>query len=129
MGPLWLQEQQLSKVVELKNVPCLENPTDLRTKHVSVERITTYSGRIGYTHVSGRTSSTAGLRWVGRAAGVGDEGRTSLVPGIDVDGPGVSPLWLHRNLPRPRDGVAACGEMGMFRRVQTGVIGNRRIII
>ena len=50
VGTLWLQEQQLKKVIELKKVAGLENPSDLLTKHLSRERIDHYSDIIGYSY-------------------------------------------------------------------------------
>ena len=48
---LWLREQQLGKVIELRKVAGLENPSDLLTKHLTDERISHYSDFIGYTFV------------------------------------------------------------------------------
>ena len=61
VGTLWLQEQQLRKVVELKKVAGLENPRDLLTEHLAQERIDHYCELIGYSFADGRASSTAGL--------------------------------------------------------------------
>ena len=47
VGTLWLQEQQLRRVVDLRKVEGLKNPGDLCTKYLSLERIDTYSGMIG----------------------------------------------------------------------------------
>ena len=35
VGTLWLQEQQLRKVIELRKVAGLENPNDLLTTHLT----------------------------------------------------------------------------------------------
>jgi hypothetical protein len=64
VGTLWLQEQQLRKVVELKKVAGLENPSDLLTKHFTQERIDHYCELIGYSFADGRASSTAGLHFL-----------------------------------------------------------------
>ena len=41
VGTLWLQEQQLRRVLELHKVEGLRNPGDLLTKYLAVERIDT----------------------------------------------------------------------------------------
>ena len=64
-GTLWLQEQQLRDIVELKKVPGLENPGDLLSKNLSQERIDHYSELIGYAYVSGRAELTSGLHSIG----------------------------------------------------------------
>ena len=61
VGTLWLQEQQLRKVVNLHKVPGLENPGDLLTKNLSQERVAHYSELIGYSYVGGRAALTSGL--------------------------------------------------------------------
>ena len=60
---LWLQEQQFRKVIELKNVAGLENPSDLLTKHLTQERIDHYCELTGYSFAGGRPSSTSGLHF------------------------------------------------------------------
>ena len=62
VGTLWLQEQQLRKVVELKKVAGLGNPSDLLTKHSTQERIDHFCELIGYYFAGGRASSTSALQ-------------------------------------------------------------------
>ena len=54
VGTLWLQEQQLRRVVEFKKVEGLNNPEGLCTKPLSRERIDTYTKLIGYKFADGR---------------------------------------------------------------------------
>ena len=68
VGTLWLQEQQLRNVIELRKVAGLENPSDLLTKHLTQEGIEHYSSLIGYTYVKGRASATAGLHFMNNSA-------------------------------------------------------------
>ena len=51
VGTLWLQAQQVRKVIELRKVAGLANPCDLLTKHLTEKRINHYSDLIGYTFV------------------------------------------------------------------------------
>ena len=56
-----MQEQQLSRMIELKNVAGLLMLCELSTKKLCVERIDTYSDMIGYDFAEGRASSTSKL--------------------------------------------------------------------
>ena len=61
VGTLWLQEQQLRRILEIRKVEGLKNPGDLFTKNLALERVDTFSGMIGYKFVSGRAAGTAAL--------------------------------------------------------------------
>ena len=61
VGSLWIQEQQLKKIIEMLKVPGLENPADLVTKHLNRERINVYVDLIWYRFESGRAITTGDL--------------------------------------------------------------------
>ena len=61
IGILWLQEQQLRRVVELTKVLGTRNPADLMTKHLAQEALNLYSEMLGYEFRSGRSTTTAQL--------------------------------------------------------------------
>ena len=64
IGILWLQEQQLRRVIEMTKVPGTRNPADLMTKHLGREMLDLYSQMLGYTYVEGRAQAAAELHSV-----------------------------------------------------------------
>ena len=64
IGVLWLQEQQLRRVVELTRVLSTESPPDLMTKHLAQESVNKYSNALGYEYRGGRSATTAKLHHV-----------------------------------------------------------------
>ena len=67
IGVLWLQEQQVRRVVELTKVLGTENPADLMTKYLGRDAIDQYSRVLGYEYREGRSATTAQLHRVQRS--------------------------------------------------------------
>ena len=61
IGVLWLQEQQLRRVVELTKVLGTSNPADLMTKHLAQESLNQYAEVLRYEFRQGRSATTARL--------------------------------------------------------------------
>ena len=61
VGSLWVQEQQLRNIIEMRKVAGLENPADLMTKYLSKERINCYATLIGYRFAEGRAAGPSDL--------------------------------------------------------------------
>ena len=61
VGSLWIQEQQLGRIIELKKVAGLLTPGDLSTKNLCIELVDTYSDIIGLVFAEGRASATSRL--------------------------------------------------------------------
>ena len=61
VGSLWIQEQQLKRVIDMLQVPGLENPADRVTKHLNRESRNVYFDLISYWFESGRATTTANL--------------------------------------------------------------------
>ena len=89
VGSLWIQKQQLRRIIELKKVAGLLNPGDLLTKNLCIERIDTYSDLICYVFYEGRVSATSKLnaisghraaRWIFREPQTPGQTLTSGAP-------------------------------------------------
>ena len=61
IGVLWLQEQQLRRVVELTKVLGTSNPADLMTKHLGQESSNQYAEVLQYDFRQVRSAATAHL--------------------------------------------------------------------
>ena len=61
IGVLWLQEQQLRRVVELTKVLGTSNPADLMTKHLGQESLNQYAEVLQYDFRQGRSATTSRL--------------------------------------------------------------------
>ena len=61
VGVLWLEEQQLRRLVDLTKVSGTQNPADLMTKNLAKEHIDQYSEMLGFHFESGRSDATAKL--------------------------------------------------------------------
>jgi hypothetical protein len=68
IGVLWLQEQQLRRVVELTKVLGTSNPADLMTKHLAQESLNQYVEMLRYEFRQGRSSTTARLHTTRKSA-------------------------------------------------------------
>ena len=79
VGSVWIQEQQLKRIVDMFKVPALENPADLITKRLNCERISVCADLIGYFVESGRATTTADLHML-RPPG----GRVALMTTTDL---------------------------------------------
>ena len=64
VGMLWMQEQRLRRVLAIQKVLGTSNPTDLMTKHLSRDVISTYCGMIGIVFLGGRAEKAIGLHSV-----------------------------------------------------------------
>ena len=61
VGVLWLQEQQLKRLIELTKVSGTQNPADLMTKNLAKEQIDQYTKMLGFEFTGGRSETTAKL--------------------------------------------------------------------
>ena len=61
IGVLWLQEQQLRRVVELTKVLGTSKPADLMTKHLGQELLNQYADMLQYEFRQGRSVATSRL--------------------------------------------------------------------
>ncbi len=61
IGVLWLQEQQLRRIVELTKVLGTSNPADLKTKHLGQESLKQNAEVLRYDFRQGRSVTTARL--------------------------------------------------------------------
>ena len=60
-GVLWLQEQQLKRLVDLTKVSGTQNPADIMTKNLAREQIDHYTSMLGFKITGGRSETTAKL--------------------------------------------------------------------
>ena len=70
VSTLWLQEQQLRRIIALEKVEALKNPADLLTKSLTRERIDAYSDLMSYEYHAGRAKSIVGLNMFARRSSV-----------------------------------------------------------
>ena len=99
IGVLWLQEQQLRRIVELAKVLGTKNPADLMTKHLAQEAVSQYAAVLGYDFRSGRSETTAKLHKLVRrsgphgAEGVLLQGEQRMRQSIEVEGRPEAAQW------------------------------------
>ena len=61
IGVIWLQEQQLRRVVKITKVFGTSNPADLMTKHIGQESLNQYAEVLQHDFRQGRSATTARL--------------------------------------------------------------------
>ena len=89
VGALWLQEQQLRRVVELEKEKGLWNPSDLCTKNLPRDKTDIYTDPMNYVFLDGRADSTASLNGARQVCPVFSEA-SRINSGIRPDSPGAS---------------------------------------
>ena len=78
IGVLWLQEQQLRRVVELTKVLGTSNPADLMTKHLAQESLNQYAGVLRYEFRQIRSATTARLHSAREQVALGHRSNNSV---------------------------------------------------
>ena len=61
VGVLWLQEQQLKRIIELTKVSGTQNPRDLMTKTLAKDQINQYTEMLGFEFTGGLSETAAKL--------------------------------------------------------------------
>ena len=66
---LWLQEMQARRFLPLSKITGEDNPADLMTKNVPIEKVLKFTGVVKLEYKAGRAEKAAKLHVVVRAAG------------------------------------------------------------
>ena len=64
VASLWLREKELRKMIEMRKVPGLENPSDVGTKYLTRDNLDNCCVLMGYEFVTGRAVTAAYLHSV-----------------------------------------------------------------